>query len=182
LDRLIADGKAKRMIIVMPDGYVDDYRVPSGALPDLFTPDLLKGVIPFIEANYAVSSDRKDRAVAGLSRGGGQTLEIVRAAPGMFGSVGIFSYSRTRITSLLKEVEAMKTDADWTALRDALGSLDVFYWTVGTDDGGYGASVTIWDLFKQRNIKVVTEPRPGNHEWWVWRASLRDFAQKAFPN
>jgi enterochelin esterase family protein len=182
LDKLIAEGKAKRMIVVMPDGYLEDYRVPSGALPDLFTQDLLKGVIPFIEANYSVSKDPKDRALAGLSRGGGQTLEVVRVAPGTFGSVGIFSYSRTRVKELLKEVEAKKTDADWASLRDALGKVNVFYWTVGTDDGGYKASTTIWDRFKKNGIDVIAEPRPGDHEWWVWRGGLRDFAQKAFPN
>jgi len=179
LDKLIAEGKAKRMIVVMPDGYVDDFRVPSGALPDLMTADMLQGVIPYIEANYSVSKDPKDRAIAGLSRGGGQTFELVRAAPGTFGNVGIFSYSRTRVKLLRKETEGMQPE-QWAALRDALSQTNVRYWSVGTEDGGYGDSVTIWGLLKANKIDFITDPRPGDHDWWVWRSSLRDFAQKLF--
>ena len=81
---------------------------------------------------------------------------------------------------LRKEMEAMKTDADWTALRDTLGKASLVYWTVGTEDAGYSDSQAVWDLFKAKNVAVVAEPRPGDHEWAVWRASLRDFAQKVF--
>ncbi len=182
LDKLIAEGKAKRMIVVMPDGYVDDFRVPSGTSPDLLTPDMLKGIIPYIEANYAVSKDPKDRAIAGLSRGASQTFALAREAPGTFGNVGIFSFSRSRVNPLRKEMEGLKTPEQWAALRDMLGKAKLLYWSVGTDDAGYKDSAAIWKLFKGNNVAVVAEAKQGDHDWWVWRESLRDFAEKAFPN
>lgn len=182
LDKLIAEGKAKRMIVVMPDGYVADFRAPSGSAPDLLTPDMLKGIIPYIEANYSVSKDPKDRAIAGLSRGASQTFALAREAAGTFGNVGIFSFSRSRVNPLRKEIEGLKTDAEWAALRDTLGKAKLVYWSVGTEDAGYPDSQVIWKLFKDKNVAVITEAKPGDHEWSVWRASLRDFAPKAFPN
>jgi enterochelin esterase-like enzyme len=180
LDKLIAEGKAKRMIAVMADGYVADFRAPSGSSPDLLTADMLQGIIPAVEASYTVSKEPKDRAIAGLSRGASQTMAIARQHPGTFEYVGVFSFSRSRVNPLRKEMEGMKTDADWTALRDTLGKAKLVYWTVGTEDAGYPDSKAIWDLLKARNVSVIAEPRPGDHEWAVWRASLRDFAQKVF--
>jgi enterochelin esterase family protein len=180
LDKLIAEGKAKRMIVVMPDGYVADFRAPSGSSPDLLTPEMLQGIIPYIEANYTVSKDPKDRAIAGLSRGASQTMALAREHPGTFNYVGIFSFSRSRVNPLRKEMEALKSDADWTALRNTLGKAKLVYWSVGTEDAGYPDSKVVWDLFKTKNVAVITESRPGDHEWAVWRASLRDFAQRAF--
>src|SRR5690606_3508559 len=69
-DNLIAQGKMKPMIIVMPYG-----NVRPGSMQD-FTPDVINDVIPFVEANYPVYVDRNHRAVAGFSVGGGQTLNI----------------------------------------------------------------------------------------------------------
>jgi enterochelin esterase family protein len=69
---------------------------------------------------------------------------------------------------------------EWATLRDALSKAKVLYWSVGTEDGGYKDSVAIWGRFKANDIDFITEPRPGDHDWWVWRASLRDFAQKVF--
>ena len=140
------------MIVVMADGYVADFRAPSGSSPDLLTADMLQGIIPAVEANYTVSKEPKDRAIAGLSRGASQTMAIARQHPGAFGYVGVFSFSRSRVNPLRKEMEGMKTDADWTALRDTLGKAKLVYWTVGTEDAGYPDSKAIWDLFKARNV------------------------------
>ena len=180
LDKLIAEGKAKRMIVVMPDGYVADFRAPSGSEPDLLTADMLQGILPYVEANYTVSKEPRDRAIAGLSRGASQTMALAREHPGTFSYVGIFSFSRSRVNPLRKKMEAMKAEADWTALRDTLGKAKLVYWSVGTEDAGYPDSKVVWDLFKAKNVAVTTEPRPGDHEWAVWRPSLRDFAQKIF--
>lgn len=179
LDRLIADGKAKRMIVVMPDGYVADARRPSGAAPEPFTDDLLKGVIPYVEANYTVSKEPKDRAIAGLSRGAAQTFSIFRDNPETFDYVGVFSFSRSRVTPLSEEAAGLTADG-WSQWRDTLGKAKVVYWTVGDKDAGYPASQKTWDLMKANNVVIEHELRPGDHEWSVWRAGLRDFAQKIF--
>ena len=118
--------------------------------------------------------------LAGLSRGASQTMTLARQHAGTFGYVGIFSFSRSRVNPLRKEIEAIKTDAGWTDLRGTLGKARLVYWSVGTEDAGYPDSKAIWDLFAANDVRVVAEPRPGDHEWSVWRASLRDFAQRAF--
>ena len=180
LDKLIAEGKAKRMIAVMIDGYVDDFSKVSGVNPDLTTDDILKGAIPYLEANYMVSKDPKDRAIAGQSRGAAQTMAIARKHPGAFSYVGVFSFSRSRVGGFRKEMDGLKSDADWKAFGDMVNKHKYFYWTVGTEDGGHNDSKAVWELYKKHNINVIGEARPGNHEWFVWRPALRDFAQKLF--
>jgi enterochelin esterase family protein len=180
LDNLIAQGKAKRMIAVMVDGYVDDFSKVSGVSPDLTNDDIMKGIIPYLEANYMVSKDPKDRAVAGQSRGAAQTFTIARKYPDQFAYVGVFSFSRSRVGGFRKEMDGLKTDADWKSFGDMVNKHKYFYWTVGTEDGGEPDSKAVWELYKKNNIKVVSETRPGNHEWLVWRPALRDFAQKIF--
>jgi enterochelin esterase family protein len=180
LDKLIAEGKAKRMIAVMIDGYVDDFSKVSGVSPDLTTDDILKGAIPYLEANYMVSKDPKDRAIAGQSRGAAQTMAIVRKHPGAFNYVGVFSFSRSRVGGFRKEMEGMASEADWKSFGDIVNKHKHFYWTVGAEDGGAPDSRKVWELYKQKNINVVSDTRPGNHEWLVWRPALRDFAMKAF--
>jgi|tagenome__1003787_1003787.scaffolds.fasta_scaffold20935253_3 enterochelin esterase-like enzyme len=180
LDRLIAEGKAKRMIAVMIDGYVDDFSKVSGVNPDLTTDDIIKGAIPYLEANYTVSRDAKDRAIAGQSRGAAQTFAIARKQPGAFAYVGVFSFSRSRVGPFRKEMEAIKSEADWKSFGDMVDKHKYFYWTVGTEDGGAPDSKVVWELYKKNNINVVSDTRLGNHEWLVWRPALRDFAMKVF--
>jgi enterochelin esterase-like enzyme len=180
LDKLIAEGKARRMVTVMIDGYVDDFRKVSNPDPGLTTDDILKGVIPYIQSNYMVSKDAKDRAIAGLSRGAAQTMTIVRKNPGVFNYVGVFSFARSQIGIFRKEMEAMKTEADWKSFGDLVNEHKYFYWTVGTEDGGFNDSKAVWDLYRKHNINVASESRPGNHEFLVWRPALRDFAMKLF--
>lgn len=179
IDKLIAEGKARRMIVAMIDGYVDDYTKPSGVHPDLTTNDLVQGALPYLEAHYMVAKEPKDRAIAGLSRGASQTMKIVRTHPGHFTYVGVFSFARSRIGPFRKEMEAMN-DAGWTSFADIVSRQKYFYWTVGSEDGGAPDSKAVWELYKKRNVNIIAETRPGNHEWLVWRAALRDFAQKIF--
>jgi len=180
LDKLIAEGRAKRMLAVMIDGYVDDFKKVSGVHPDLTTDDIQRGAIPYIQSNYMVSKDPKHRAIAGLSRGAAQAMTIALKHPGVFNYVGVFSFARSRIGSFRKEMEAMNTEADWQAFGDVVNKHEYFYWTVGTEDGGYSDSKAVWELYRKHNINVASEARPGNHEWSVWRPALRDFAMKLF--
>ena len=133
----------------------------SGVNPDLTNDDIMKGVIPYLEANYMVSKDAKDRAIAGQSRGAAQTFAIARKHPGAFAYVGVFSFSRSRVGGFRKEMEAMKSDADWKAFGDMVDKHKYFYWTVGNEDGGAPDSKKVWELYKPKNINVVTETRRG---------------------
>src|SRR5437764_1837941 len=97
LDNLLAGGKAEPMIVVMPNGRAQKNDRPEGniyaAAPAFaaFEQDLLKDVIPAIESRYAVQADREHRALAGLSMGGGQTLNFGLAHLDTFAWVGGFS-------------------------------------------------------------------------------------------
>ena len=107
-------------------------------------------------------------------------MAIARKHPGAFAYVGVFSFSRSRVGAFRKEMEAMASEADWKSFGEVVDKHKYFYWTVGTEDGGAPDSRKVWELYKQKNVNVVSDTRPGNHEWLVWRPALRDFAQKVF--
>ena len=179
LDNLIAEKKAKRMLVVMIDGYVDDFHTPSDASPDTIIDDILSGAVPYIEANYTVSKEPKGRAIAGLSRGATQTFMMLQQHPDAFNHFGIFSLSRSRIKGLRQSLET-QSDADWKTLRTAFATPESVYWSVGTVDAGHDDSLKIWSLMDKANIPLKHQEREGDHEWKVWRASLNDFAQTLF--
>src|SRR5439155_4368063 len=101
IDNLLAENKAKPMIIVMPNGSLPRSATPgtppaagaagASAAQDRFTNELLHDVVPFVEKNYRVLADRENRALAGLSMGGGQTLRVVTTHPDQFAYVGVWS-------------------------------------------------------------------------------------------
>ncbi len=98
LDNLIAAGKAKPMIVVMPAGHTRGGGVggpppSSGARPpaDEFEQDFLNDIMPAVEKNYRTINDRQHRAIAGLSMGGGQTLNLAIPHQEKFAYVGVFS-------------------------------------------------------------------------------------------
>jgi len=90
LDQLIADGKAKPMVVVMPAGHAGPFRFPgSGA--DEFSQDFISDLMPYIEKHYRVKTDRASRAMAGLSMGGAQTLNVAIPKLDQFAYIGVFS-------------------------------------------------------------------------------------------
>jgi len=94
MDNLIAAGKAKPMIIVMPAGHVPSSSNVGGGFmggEDAFSEDFLKAIAPYVEANYRVLNGRQNRAMAGLSMGGMQTLNITMSDLGEYSYIGVFS-------------------------------------------------------------------------------------------
>ena len=128
LDNLIADKKVPPMIVVMPNGYA--YGWDSGVAADKqqadFQKDLVDDLIPFVQANYRASSDRKDRALAGLSRGGGQTLSIGLRHLNLFSRLGVFSAGSNNPQEAFKDVAANAKKVD--------EQLDLLWIGCGTDD------------------------------------------------
>jgi enterochelin esterase family protein len=185
LDNLIAAGKARPMIIVMPGGHTGPFSFimptdqPKGGNPvgnDRFEDDFLKDVVPYIEQHYRVLADRPHRAIAGLSMGGAQTLNIILTRPDGFGSVGVFSSG----------VVFGKT-ADWEKSHEA--ALDnvvarhgqkLFWFATGKDDFLIGRTKETVSLFKKHGFDPVFKESPGGHTWINWQIYLHEFAPQAF--
>ena len=171
LDNLIAEGKAKEMIIVLPYGNPAKY-YPAGtntfAMGDLFSKDLLNDLMPYVEANYRTLNDRDNRAIGGFSRGGNQGLA--------FGLTNLdkFSYlcSYSSFTSMtLPDVydNAKKTNK----------KINLFWLGVGTDDFLYGNAKEYAEFLDSRGIRNVQEYTTGKfgHTWM----NARYFLVKTFP-
>ncbi|HMV47167.1 MAG TPA: alpha/beta hydrolase-fold protein [Blastocatellia bacterium] len=173
LDSLVAQGKAKPMIVVMPNGQaVPNTPEARGRNTEIFRRDLLGDVLPFIEANYRVKPDRWNRAIAGLSMGGGQALTIGLNHPELFAWVGGMSATinapeQTFATAL---GNAKATNTNYKLLWLAIGKDDFLLKTNQRFD----------KLLSATGIKHTFNVTEGNHSWPVWRRYLAEFAPLLF--
>ncbi|RYG23964.1 esterase family protein [bacterium] len=175
LDNLYADGKLAPMIVVMPNGRAQPNDRAEGnvfaSAPafEKFEADLLGSVIPFIEAKYPVIGDREHRAIAGLSMGGGQSLNIGLANIDRFAYVGGFSSApNTRPPERLlpKPEEAKRLKLLWVSCGD--------------QDGLMSFSQRTRAYLKEHGVPHVWHVEPGAHTWPVWRNDLYLFSQRIF--
>lgn len=167
-DNLIAQGKAKPMIIVMPYG-----NVRPAPMPD-FTKDVVNDVIPFIESNYPVKVGSINRAVAGFSVGGGQTLNIGLTNTDKFGY--ICSYAPYTATEEFK-----KNFTDWTPDAEKINKqVKLFTISVGTDDFLYESVKQNIAMFKDKKIKVNPLIVSGGHTWMNCKLFLATSLQEIF--
>lgn len=167
-DNLIAQGKAKPMIIVMPYG-----NVRPSPMPD-FTKDMINDIIPFVEANYPVHKDSKHRAVAGFSVGGGQTLNIGLTNTDQFAY--ICSYAPFTATDEFKQ-----NFTNWTPNAKAMNKqLKLFTISVGTEDFLYESVQQNISMFKEKKIKVEPTIVPGGHTWMNCKLYLANTLQQLF--
>lgn len=178
LDNLLAEGKIKPMIVVMPNGSID---VPGGNFIDevpLFTDDMMSGIIPFIEENYPVKTDKDSRAIAGLSMGGMETLETALYNPDKFGYVWVMSSSFAPGDKEKYELERkhLKERAD-----DYNKNFRILAFTQGgPEDIAYNNGLETLKLFDEAGIKYEFSEMPGGHSWHVWRHNLYDMAPRLF--
>lgn len=182
LDNLLAQGKAKPMLIVMNNGNVEN-GVPGGYNDEamaLVTAELFTDIIPLIESNYRVISDQEHRAVAGLSMGGGQSFYIGLRNTDQFDWLGVFS------TGLFGGIPGASFEAE-KAIPGLLtnpeafnSSLKLFHITVGDQDPRIEPTKALINTMTAKNLHVVFNTYPGSHEWRVWRLSLADFLMKLF--
>ena len=194
MDNLIAEGKAKPMIIVNPLGYArmgigtGPERPVTGAQPagapaggpggggaggGAFGKDVLEDVIPFVEAKFRTLKDQPNRALGGLSMGGGQTVAIG------FPNTKIFSHIVVMSAGGGQNLE--QTHADFFKSPEATNKqLKLLWVSVGKDDFALNGSKALDEALTKHNIKhtfVVTE---GRHEWVIWRHALRQVAPLMF--
>jgi enterochelin esterase-like enzyme len=181
LDNLIAQGKAKPMIIVMPLGYGAPEIVapePRGFAPELrkqnfdrFSQALIAEVIPQVEASYRVSGDRNSRAIAGLSMGGAESLLTGLNNLDKFAWVGAFSSG-----GITEDFEAEFPRLDAKANQ----KLRVLWIACGTDDGLIALNRKARTWLDSKGVHNTGIETPGGHAWMVWRRNLADFGGLLF--
>jgi enterochelin esterase-like enzyme len=180
LDNLIAEQKAKPMIIVMMDGNVSAGG-PGGFGEQAlraFENELKQTLIPFIEKNYRVATDANSRALAGLSMGGLQTLHAGVRNSNMFAYLGVFSsgWWSNQPSLSTPQYEYMKTNAS------TINSNLKQFWIAmgGKEDIAYNNCKIMLAKFDELNINYKYSEYPGGHTWPVWRNNLYNFAQLLF--
>ncbi|MET0464546.1 MAG: alpha/beta hydrolase-fold protein [Chitinophagaceae bacterium] len=180
LDNLIAEKKAKPMLIVMMDGNFGSGGIAGFGEQSLrmFENELKQGVIPFVEKNYRVATDAGSRALAGLSMGGLQTLYAGIKNTPMFSSLGVFSSGWWANQPALSDPQYayMKTNAA-TINKDLKN-----FWIAmgGKEDIAHANCKIMLSKFDEMNIKYSYSEYPGGHTWPVWRNNLYNFAQLLF--
>ena len=193
LDNLIAEKKARPMIVVMPNGSLPrpaNLPTPTpgtppdpavtAALQDRFTNELLKDVMPFVEKNYRALPGAANRAIAGLSMGGGQTTRVVTTNPDQFAYVAVWSAGVNPQTSADFEKRAAAFLDNPDKVNKQIRLLSV---SVGDKDFLFASSKNLAEILKKRGIKHELRISGGGHTWINWRNYLRDYAQGLFkPN
>lgn len=186
MDNLIAAGKAKPMVVVMTAGHTGPFRFGGpGPAVDEFTQDFVNDIMPFIENNYRVKSSRESRALAGLSMGGMQTLNIGVPKLDKFAYLGVFS---SGVFGIIPRPDAPKSDAatfeethkaqlDNEELKKGL---KLFWFATGKDDFLVETSRATVEMLKKHNFDVVYKEGEGGHTWIVWQQYLNEFAPKLF--
>src|SRR6266404_1209787 len=182
LDNLIAQGKTKPMLVVMPLGYgaPEILRGGFGAFRDAelrdrnyakFSEALLGEVLPRVESAYLVSKDRTSRAIAGLSMGGSESLLTGLNSLSQFSWIGAFS------SGGLPE----DFDKDFAGLdRKANQQLRLLWIACGTDDRLIELNRKLRAWLESKDIRKVDIETPGAHTWMVWRRNLSSFTPLLF--
>ncbi len=184
LDNLISDGASREMIIVMTNGTFNIPGAPFGYSIDGMKPyekELTETLIPFIENNFRVKTDRESRALAGLSMGGGQTFFAGLQHTELFAYLGIFS---TGVFGGIRESSSFDAEKAMPGLISKADtynkSLRLLYISVGTDDPRITSTTKAVETMRSQGLNITFNSFPGDHEWQVWRKSLHDFVQKIF--
>jgi enterochelin esterase-like enzyme len=180
LDNLIAEGKAKSMLIVMPDGNTNtDFGGFGERTLKMFEAEMKQCLIPFIEKNYRAKTDSKSRALAGLSMGGLQTLFVGLNNTDLFSSLGIFSSGW--ILPMLSELADKQYEFMQNNLDKIKSDLDLVWIGIGgKEDIAYNNCQAMCSKFDEMNIKYIYDDYPGGHTWPVWRHDLHKFAPLLF--
>ena len=216
MDNLIAAKKARPMIVVMPAGHTSQTIPGRGAAPpsgtdgrgrgqapvDEFVQDFMTDIMPYVEKNYRVIADRPHRAIAGLSMGGNQTLNIAIPHLDQFTYVGVFSSGLINVfgggrgptpTASLTAaappvtMPALAPDPSWE--QQHLGALDnaalkkglkLFWFATGTEDRLMPTTKGTVELFKKHGFTPVFKESAGGHTWINWREYLNEFAPQLF--
>ncbi|MDB6032446.1 MAG: axe1-6A 5 [Verrucomicrobiales bacterium] len=192
LDNLIAEKKAKPMVMVMPAGHTGAIslaaRDPLRRTPDEFVEEFERDIMPYIEKTYRVYTDQKNRAMAGLSMGGGQTLNIGIRNLDKFGYLGVYSSGIFGITGRGRDGAPIeRTGPSWEeqhakVLDDAKlkKGLKLLWFATGKDDFVLPTTRATVEMVKKHGFKAEFKETEGAHTWIVWRHYLNEFTPQLF--
>jgi enterochelin esterase family protein len=192
LDNLIAAGKSKPMIVVMPAGHTGPFRFGGGGdnsfrrQMDEFAQDFANDVRPYIEKNYRAKTDRASRAIAGLSMGGAQALNIAFDRMSDYGYIGVYSSGIFGIAGGFGGAapNTQWEDAHEATLDDASlkEGLKLVWFGCGKEDFLVQTSKATVDMLKKHKFDVTAKDSDGGHTWLNWRDYLAEFAPKLFQD
>lgn len=190
MDNLIAKGKAKPMLVVMPNGNVTQEAAPGEGIrgyykPQFMEPKTMNGeyeaafpdIIKFVESNYRVKADKADRAIAGLSMGGFHSLHISRYYPNTFDYVGLFS------PAILpnEQVQSKVYDNIDETLKAQMNNGYKLYWIgIGKTDFLYKNVSDYRKKLDEMGLKYTYMETEGGHVWTNWRVYLSNYVPLLF--
>jgi enterochelin esterase family protein len=189
LDNLIASAKVRPMVVVMPMGHTGPFSFQAGGSLQKqmqeFVNDFVNDLRPLVERTYRVSGERHHRAIAGLSMGGAQTLDIAMEHLGDYGYIGIFS---SGVFGIDGRGPGAGAGPSWEERhRDVLGSTELkkglrqFWFATGKDDFILNTTRATVDLLKSRGFDVTFKETDGGHTWINRREHyLPEFVQLLF--
>jgi enterochelin esterase-like enzyme len=203
LDNLIATQKARPMVVVMPAGHATRAQdnVVGRTATDAFVSDFVSDVMPYVEKHYRVHTDRQNTAIAGLSMGGMQTLEVAVPRLERFAYVGVYSSgligafpnagrggraagpapaAAPAAAAPAGPIEWEKANAAKLDDANLKKGLRLLWFGTGKEDFLLSTTDATVDLFKRHGFSPVYVQSPGGHTWINWRNYLSEFAPQLF--
>lgn len=201
MDNLIATGRAKPMIVVMTNGNVNCQAAPGEWSRGMYKPTFMGSVnfqnkpaatmdesfpdvVKYVESHYKVAKGQRNRAICGLSMGGGHTFAISKRYPKDFGYIGLFSagLSIGQNASQKPFYDQLQTDTQVQSQLAALfAAKPQLYWiAIGSADFLYQQNADLRKYLDEKGYKYEYRETSGGHIWRNWRLYLTEFAQKIF--
>ncbi|MEY3040161.1 MAG: esterase [Flavobacteriaceae bacterium] len=191
MDNLIAQGKAKPMIVVMPNGNVIQDAAPGAGhqgyyKPQFMIPGTMNGqyeasfpdIVHFVESQYRVKKDKAHRAIAGLSMGGFHAMHISRLYPNTYDYVGLFSAAIMPRAD--QDAAGVYQNIDQTLEVQKANGTALYWIAIGKTDFLYQANVDFRQKLDALGMPYVYRESEGGHIWRNWRIYLREFVPKLF--
>ena len=199
LDNLIASGKAKPMIVVMPNGnancdaapgewdkgmYKPSFMGHNASKPVASTEESFKDIVNYVDKNYRTLANKKNRAICGLSMGGGHSFGISKLYPDLFNYVGLFSaavsLNARGFDGLGDRNQAVAPEVE-EQLKTLFQKKPALYWIgIGKEDFLYRNNKQLRDYLDSKGYPYEYVETDGGHIWRNWRIYLTQFAQRLF--